>query len=329
MSTNLVKKFCVLGAGSWGTTLAYLLAQNGHEVMLWTRQEIQAQAINTTRENKAYLPGLNLPTSIKASANLSESVKAGNLIWALPTKAIRVIMEQLPEVSTILSCSKGLESGSFETVTEILAEYQPRATLGALSGPNLAKEIAAGKPAAATVASNDESFAREAQQWFNQPAFRVYSSNDLKGVELAGAFKNVIALAAGMSDGLALGDNAKATLLTRGLAELIRLGQQLSGKSETLYGLAGLGDMIATCSSPQSRNHTAGDLFAQGKTLEDIEALGLTAEGIPTVKAVYLFAQEHKLELPISTEIYQVIYSKKSPLEAISDLMQRKPRSEV
>ena len=247
---------------------------------------------------------------------------------AIPSKALREVLSQCPDAPAFISCSKGLEFESFMRFSQIIQEYKPNATIAALSGPNLAKEIAMGKPAAATLASDDIAFAKTAQGWLSQSRFRVYSSDDLIGLEIAGALKNVIALAAGMSDGLNLGDNAKATLMTRGLNEMVRVGMHLGGDLKTFYGLSGLGDLVATCSSQQSRNHIAGERIAKGASLADLEASQLTAEGVPTTRAVYQLAQQEGLELPICTEIYKVIYQNKSPQQALHDLMGRDMKME-
>lgn len=322
-------KLAVIGAGAWGTVLAWLLAQNGCAVKLWARRETLARTINASRRNKDYLPDLELPKNLSATSSLAKAVEGVSAaVIAVPSQGLREVLSNLPRVPALISCSKGLEVGSFKRFSQVLADYQPAADLAALSGPNLAKEIAAGLPAAATLAAPDQSFVQRAQGWFNSTTFRVYTSSDLVGVEIAGALKNVIALAAGMCDGLKLGDNAKASIITRGLAEIIRLGTHLGGDAKTFYGLAGLGDMIATCASAQSRNHTAGELFAQGVRSSEIERKHLTAEGIPTVKAVYDFALNEGLELPIATEVYRVIYANKNPHQAISDLMGRVAKAE-
>lgn len=318
----------ILGAGAWGTMLAYLLAQNHHKVSLWTRTSEQAKQINHSRQNSKYTAELKLPTNVVAHSSLDLVADSDAVICALPSKALRSVLKDLKPCKAIISATKGLEASSFKSVTDVIAEYQAEAILAALSGPNLAKEIAVGLPAAATLACKNEAFARQAQTWFTQEGFRVYTTTDLKGVEIAGAMKNIIALAAGMSDGLKLGDNAKASLVTRGLSEVIRLGEQLGGQKATFYGLAGLGDMIATCSSTSSRNHTVGSLLSQGKTLTEIQALGLTAEGVITTQAVYNYATLQKLELPISFEVYRVLFDNKKPHEALTDLMSRSAKTE-
>lgn len=317
----------VLGAGAWGTVIASLLARNGHQLTLWTRRAEQAQHINDHGENQAYVPGLSLQ-GVWATADLGDLASSQAVFVAVPSQGLREVLAACPLVPGLISCSKGLEFDGFKRFSQIIQEYQPRAHLAALSGPNLAKEIAAGKPAAATVAGQDAVFVRLVQSWLNQGRFRVYGSEDIIGLEIAGALKNVIALAAGLSDGLALGDNAKATLITRGLNEMVKVGVHLGGILKTFYGLSGLGDLVATCNSAQSRNHMAGERIALGATLAELEASHLTAEGIPTARAVYQLALQEGLELPICTEIYKVIYQDKSPQQALADLMGRDMKME-
>jgi glycerol-3-phosphate dehydrogenase (NAD(P)+) len=322
-------RLAVLGAGAWGTVLSWLLARNKHEVLLWTRREDHAETLNQTRQNPDYVPELVLPETIMATSSLKQActdIEAALMV--VPSKGFREVLEDLPDVPALLSCSKGLELSSFKRLSEVMREYKPESTIAALSGPNLALEIAGGKPAAATVASENLEFAKVAQSWLNQSIFRVYSSDDLIGVEISGALKNVIALAAGICDGLGLGDNAKATLITRGLGEIVKVGTRLGGDVKTFYGLSGLGDLVATCSSGQSRNHTAGERLAKGATLKDLRESGLTAEGIPTTKAVHDLALQERLELPICSEIYRVIYENKKPHEAIAHLMGRTLKEE-
>ena len=322
-------RLAVLGAGAWGTVLAWLLAKNQHDVSLWTRREEHARVLNQTRKNPDYVPGLTLPENITVTSSLDHACKdIEAALIVVPSKGFREVLGSLPSVPALLSCSKGLELSSFKRLSEVMREYKPDATVAALSGPNLALEIAQNKPAAATVASENLEFAKAAQGWINQSIFRVYSSNDLIGVEISGALKNVIALAAGICDGLNLGDNAKATLMTRGLGEIVKVGTQLGGDVKTFYGLSGLGDLVATCSSGQSRNHTAGERLAKGATLRDLHESGLTAEGIPTTKAVHDLALQEGLELPICSEIYHVVYENKKPIEAIAHLMGRTLKKE-
>lgn len=322
----------VIGAGAWGTVLAGLLARNRHHVRLWARRSEVADAITTTGANPDYVPGLALGPRVHATADLGVAVADCEAAFlAVPSTGLRPVLDQigaLGGVPAVVSCAKGLEHGTFERFSEIIAAALPAASVAALSGPNLASEIAAGLPAAATIASGDRALAEASQRWLQQPEFRVYRSHDIIGVEVAGAMKNVVALAAGMCDGLALGDNAKASIITRGLAEIARLGVHLGGELRTFYGLAGVGDLVATCASDRSRNHTAGVRIATGTTLERLQAERLNAEGIPTVRAVVHHARRHGLDLPISTEVYLVIYEGKSPRRALADLMSRELRRE-
>ncbi len=319
----------VIGAGAWGTMLAILLTHNGNRVGLWARREDFAKRLLEERENKRYLAGVPLPDNLEISSNLNDLMQNRIAAFiAVPSKGLRNVMAYLPKVSALICASKGLEVGTLKRFSEVLAEYQPKALLAALSGPNLAFEIARGLPAAATVASESESFAKAVQHWLHQANFRVYSSNDLIGVELGGALKNIIALAAGMCDGLKMGDNAKAAIITRGLAEMIKFARHLGAKSETLFGLAGLGDMIATCNSLNSRNHKAGEMFAKGVSLAEVEASKMTTEGLSTTEAVVSYARAKGLELPIAFEVYKVIFESKAPKQAIEHLMQRELKAE-
>jgi len=319
----------VVGAGAWGTLLAQLLAQNpALAVTLWARRpELVAQLVQT-RENTTYIPNLRLSERLAFTAELNTVGEAEAVFMAVPSRGLRGVLAQLPPVPALVSCGKGLEPGTFKRPTEVIREYQPETALGALSGPNLAGEIARGLPTSATIASLDETLARWVQGWLSQQAFRVYTGTDLVGLELGGALKNVIALAAGMCDGLGLGDNAKASLVTRGLAEMVRLGTSLGGEARTFYGLSGLGDLLATCSSAGSRNHQAGVRLARGETLADLEAARLNAEGIPTVRAVAQVATERGLELPISRAVHDVVFSGRSPEVVIGELMARDAKPE-
>lgn len=311
--------------------LAQLLCQSPAAppyVTLWARRGAHAAELAQTRENKRYVPGLQLSPQLRTTADLETVAGADAVFMAVPTLGLREVLAQLPPVRALVSCAKGLELGSFKRLSEVMAEYQPGAALAALSGPNLALEIARGLPASATVASGDEALARRVQGWLNQRAFRVYTGADLVGLELGGALKNVIAVAAGMSDGLGLGDNAKAALVTRGLAEMVRLGVRLGGEVQTFYGLSGLGDLMATCSSEGSRNHQVGVRLARGETWAALQAARLTAEGVPTVAAVVAYAQAQGLELPIAQAVYDVIFEAKAPARVIGELMARGTKAE-
>ena len=317
----------VVGAGAWGTMLAQLLAHNpALAVTLWARRtELSAQLAQT--HQTPYVPGLKLSERLSFTADLGAAADAEAVFVAVPSRGLREVLAALPPVRALVSGTKGLEVGTLKRPTEVIAEFQPGAALAALSGPNLVAELARGLPSSATVASGEPELAQKVQGWLNQQAFRVYTGTDLVGLELGGALKNVIALAAGMCDGLGLGDNAKAALVTRGLAEIVRLGVSLGGKPETFYGLSGLGDLMATCSSGGSRNHQAGERFVRGETLSDLEAAQLTAEGIPTVRAVVAYARNRGLELPIAEAVFEVV-SGKAPERAIQELMTRDAKAE-
>ncbi len=338
----------VLGAGAWGTTIAWLLGNNGHEVRLWARDAGLASTAQRERRNPHYLTDLELPSTVRVTSDLEDAVAPNGFVFAVvPVKAMAAVMGRLRQAGAaprgIVSCSKGLRAaaGAGDRVSagdgqdagltrpsELIGRQLPTSPVAALSGPNLASEIAAGQPAATTVASLDPGLARDLQRLLQQRTFRVYTSGDIVGVELAGALKNVIAIAAGICDGLALGDNAKSTIITRGLAELVRLGRRLGGQERTFYGLAGVGDIVATCVSDRSRNHTAGVLLAAGETLGGERLGALTAEGLPTVAAVHRYAVAHELDLPITAEVYRVAYERKPPERAMIDLMTREGKAE-
>ncbi len=318
----------VLGAGAWGTVLAALVAEGGASVTLWARRAEQAARVQAERENPAYLPGFPLPGGVRVTADLADAVDGAELaVVAVPSRAVRALARSLPPTAEhtlpLVLAAKGIEAERFLRLSEVVLEERPGTPVGVLSGPNLAAEVAAGKPAAATVASDDGALARRVQALLGGGPLRIYTSRDVVGVEIAGALKNVIALAAGMSDGLGLGDNSKAAIITRGLAEIVRLGTRLGGDPRTFYGLAGVGDLVATCTSDQSRNHLAGVRFARGVSLPAIEASHLTAEGIPTALAVHRKRLALEVDLPISAEVYRVVYEGKSVDEALRALMER------
>jgi len=326
------ERVAVLGAGAWGTVVAALIARNGHEVRLWSHRAELAATIAAESRNPEYAPDLPLPPNLSATSDLLQAVTGADLAFiVVPTPTVRALAERLAGTGfagALVSCSKGLEVGGLNRISQVVADPLPRAQFAVLSGPNLAGEIAAGLPAAATVASRVPALATRVQRLMQQPTFRLYTSSDVAGVEAGGALKNVIALASGISDGLGIGENARASLITRGLAELVRLGIALGGEARTFYGLAGLGDLVATCSSVRSRNHQAGVRLAAGESLEDLQASGLTAEGIPTVKAVHDSDVGRSIDLPISREVYKVLFERKDPRQGIVDLMTRAERAE-
>ncbi|MEJ2287283.1 MAG: NAD(P)-dependent glycerol-3-phosphate dehydrogenase [Deinococcales bacterium] len=322
----------VFGAGAWGTVLASLLAEAGSEVTLWARRPEHAAVLAAQRQNPDYLPDFPLPAGVRPTADLAAAADAELAVVAVPSRAVRALARALPtrahsSVPLVLA-AKGIEADRFLRLSQVVEEERPGTPVAVLSGPNLAAEIAAGKPAAATVASTDAVLAQRTQALLVDSPLRVYTSTDVVGVEIAGALKNVIALASGMCDGLGLGDNSKAAIITRGLAEIVRLGMHLGGDPRTFYGLAGLGDLVATCASAQSRNHLAGVRFAHGATLAQIEASHLTAEGIPTALAVHRKMLEMGLEMPISSEVYRVVYEGKAVEDALRALMEREAKAE-
>src|SRR5690554_3276024 len=327
----------VIGAGAWGTTLAWLLARNGHSVRLWARDARLLDEVGERRVNARYLPGLRLPANVAPVHDLDDALGGEPIAFAaVPARALRGVLRlSRRRPAAVVSCAKGVEPSSgahgepdFKRLSQVVAEELPGVPVAALSGPNLAAEIAAGLPAATTVASRDHDLARCVQDLLQQATFRVYTSPDLVGVELAGVMKNVIALAAGICDGLRLGDNAKSTIITRGLAETVRFGVRLGGTERTFYGLAGLGDIVATCASPLSRNHRAGTLLAAGEAVDGPAIASLTAEGLGTVAAVHAFAAAHDVDLPITAEVYRVAYEGKDPRQAIETLMSRERKAE-
>lgn len=325
----------VLGDTAWGTTLALLLARNGHMVSLLTRTPAAAAAINQRRENAARLPGIPLPEAIRATADgATACAEARCLVLAVPSHTLRQNLRRLgphvaPEMLIVSGC-KGLEVGTSLRMSEVIAqEWGPNRRCCVLSGPNLAGEIARGLMAGAVVAGDKRAAVAEALDLFMQPAFRVYLSRDVVGVELGGSLKNIIALGAGIGDGWAAGDNAKASFMTRGLAEMARLGAAAGADPLTFAGLAGLGDLVATCTSPLSRNRSVGERLARGQKLDQILAeLGHVAEGVNTTRAALALAERLKVELPITAQLYRVLFEGLDPRVAITELMQREPKAE-
>lgn len=323
-------RLTVIGAGAWGTTIAQLLAGGGHEVSLWVRAEAQAQQLRATRHNERRLPGVALHERLNFTSDPAESAAGSEAAFlAVPSRHLEDVLDRFPDLPAIISCVKGFGADGLERMTQLISRNQPDALTGALSGPNLAAEIARGLPAAAVVASDSTQLREKVQRWLQGPTFRAYSSDDVAGVEIGGAIKNVIALATGMTAALGLGENTKATIITRGLHELVRLGTLQGGRRETFYGLSGLGDMVATCAGPQSRNFLAGSRVARGEDLETLEREGLTAEGIGTVRRVVEYASQQGLDLPICSEVHAVIFEKKPPADAIRALMERSSKAEA
>lgn len=327
----------VFGSGSWGTALAILLGKKGYSVRLWGMPH-EAEALSRDRENSRYLPGIKLPDTVIPTSDIDQALDGIEaLVMVIPSGALRTVASMLkdkfgPDL-LLVNAGKGLESetglrGS-EVITQELGEQIGEKCV-ALSGPNLAVELANDIPTATVVASRDPDRATRAQEMFLSPGLRVYSNCDIIGVELGGALKNVLAIGAGISDGLGYGDNTKATVVTRGLVEMTRLGIHLGASASTFTGLSGFGDLMATCASPLSRNLRLGRMLGQGKDInESLRALGQVAEGMPTCKAAYLLSRKHDIYMPITEQIYAVLFEGKSPRQAVTDLMTRDRKDEM
>jgi glycerol-3-phosphate dehydrogenase (NAD(P)+) len=324
----------VLGAGSWGTALAIQIGRAGGVVRLWVRDPALAATIATTRENPRYLPGFSLPAGVLVTADHAAALRGADLvILAVPSHFVRGTLEPmaagLARGAAMLSATKGLEPGTALRMSELLSQVLPAHAAAALSGPSFAREVALGKPTAIVVASADAGVARRLQARLTAPAFRVYTNRDLVGVEIGGALKNVMAIATGLSDGLGLGENARAALITRGLAEIGRLALALGGQAATLAGLAGLGDLVLTCTGSQSRNHRLGLAVAQGQTLAQAEAsTPMVAEGVRTVASARALAGRAGVSMPICDEVSAVLFEGKPVRDALASLLAREPRPE-
>jgi glycerol-3-phosphate dehydrogenase (NAD(P)+) len=327
--------FVILGDGAWGTAIALLLAQNSaHRVTLWSAREENGRLLRQHRENTRLLPGVPIPPSIELTTDVEKAVTGTDLwIAAIPTVYLRSTLDtvrgRLRPGPPVVSLAKGIEKGTFLRPTEILQEVLGVEQVAVLSGPSHAEEMSRGLPTSVVAASNDLQLARWIQQRFSTERFRVYTNLDLVGVELGGALKNVIGIAAGISDGLGFGDNAKSALLTRGLVEMTRFSVALGAEPQTLYGLAGLGDLITTCVSRHGRNRHVGERLARGERLADIlRDMAMVAEGVYTAQSVHDRAARMGIDMPITTEVYRVLYENKDPRSAVSDLMLRSPKGE-
>jgi glycerol-3-phosphate dehydrogenase (NAD(P)+) len=327
-------RVCVLGAGSWGTTVASLAARNTATV-LWARNGETAREINSARSNARYLPGARLPRALRATDSIEEAVRDADVIAVgVPSHGQRAVLEEVrkhirPWVP-LVSLSKGLEQGSHLRMTEVIREVLPKHRAGALSGPNLAREIMSGLAAASVIAIDDDMIARSLQDVFHSGLFRVYTNRDVAGVEYGGALKNVIAIAVGMGDGLGVGDNTRSAVITRGLAEMTRLGVALGGKAETFAGLAGMGDLVATCISPQSRNRHVGEQLGRGRKIEDvIGEMHMVAEGVKTTRVVLELAEKVGVPMPVAREVHGVLYEGETAVEAYRGLVRNKPGDEA
>jgi glycerol-3-phosphate dehydrogenase (NAD(P)+) len=331
----VTEPIAVLGAGSWGTTLAWLLAGKGVAVRLWCREPALAESMRVSRENRRYLPGVPLPELVLPEPDLTAASGAALLIVTVPSHAVASVLETVAQAGAtapVLCAAKGLEQPSGRRMSQVIqdaAQGRWRDCFALLSGPNLAGEIARRLPSTSVVASADADLARRWQALLATEFLRIYTNDDVTGVELGGALKNVIAIGAGISDGLGYGDNSKAALITRGLAEMVRLAIACGARPETLYGIAGLGDLVATCGSPLSRNHTLGVRLGRGESLPEILAtMGHVAEGMPTTEAAHRLSLTASIEMPITAEMYSVLYQQKPPAEAVAALMARPHRAE-
>jgi len=328
-------KIAVIGAGQWGTTLAALLSENGHAVTLWAREPELVAAIMERHENTLFMPGIALPDALQSTSDLTAATAGAELlVMAVPSRWMRPVSRELAQHLDhgipLVTVTKGLEIETGKRMSEVACEEIPvLPAVAALSGPNLAPEIARGLPAATVIASRDAALATRAQELFMAPRFRPYTGGDIIGVEICGAVKNVIAIAGGICEGLGFGDNAKATLMTRAVAEIGRLVQAMGGRMETVAGLSGMGDLIATCASPISRNHRVG--LAVGRGEDYRQALGdsgQVAEGVPTSEAVRRLSQQLQVEMPICEQVYAMLFEGRSAEEATRVLMTRERRSE-
>ena len=330
-------KVAVVGAGSWGTTVAALLSRQA-DVTLWARNRELAIWMSARHENPDYLPGIVLPDVVRATSDLAEACTDTDvLVMAVPSHGFRAVLTEaapfVPADVPVLSLAKGVEQSTgarmTQIVTEVLTQHAPE-RVGVLTGPNLAREVAEGQPTASVVAVRDEATASQLQTLFMTPTFRVYTNSDVVGCEIAGALKNVIALAVGAAAGLGFGDNARAALITRGLAELARLGVALGGNPMTFAGLAGMGDLVATCTSEKSRNRTVGFELGCGRTLDEIvAAMNMVAEGVKTTAAVLELAAEHGVEMPIATMVGAVLYEGMRAADMVPALMLREAKPEL
>jgi glycerol-3-phosphate dehydrogenase (NAD(P)+) len=324
----------VIGAGSWGTAVAALAARNSPTV-LWARRPDVADVITGTHVNRDYLPDYQLPKKLLATSSLEEALDGAEVVvMGVPSHGFRQILDEarpfLGRGAPIVSLTKGVEQDTLKRMTEVIADVVPDHPRGVLTGPNLAKEVMAGWPAATVVAFEEEDVARELQRLFSTDAFRVYTNPDVVGCEVGGALKNVIAIAAGIADGMGFGDNTRAALITRGLHELTRLGVALGGEPLTFAGLAGMGDLVATCISRQSRNRHVGEALGRGQTIDEIvAAMNMVAEGVKSSKAVLDLSVRVGVEMPIAEQVVDVLYHGKQASEIVPALMQREAKPEL
>lgn len=330
-------KISVIGSGGWGIALTILLHKNGHDLTIWSFDKKEAEELKKTRQNKTKLPNILLPEDIKVTDDLREAVDNKDiLILAVPSKAIRSVSKSLKNIikdnQIIVNVAKGLEEDTLETMTDIIEEElkDKNPKVAVLSGPSHAEEVGRGIPTTCVVSAHNKELTLYLQNVFMNPSFRVYTSPDMLGVEIGGALKNVIALAAGIADGLNYGDNTKAALITRGIKEISSLGVAMGGEQSTFYGLTGLGDLIVTCASMHSRNRRAGILLGQGKTLnEAIKEVNMVVEGVYSAKSALMAAKKYNVEIPIIEQVNAVLFQNKNAAEAVNELMIRDKKLEI
>lgn len=328
-----MNNIAVIGAGSWGTTLACLLTDNGHDVNLWMYEKDLANQMQSSRVNDVFLPGYKVPDDLNISNDLEGVLKnAKYILSVVPSQHTRAVFKDVVNViredAVIISASKGIETGTLLTLSGVFNEITGK-KVAAISGPSFAKEVIDKKPTAVTIASEDREIGASLQQLFSSDAFRVYTNTDVMGTELGGALKNVMAIASGISDGLGLGASSRAALITRGLAEMTRLGVVMGAKEKTFGGLSGLGDLVLTCTGTLSRNYTVGNRLGKGEKLKDIvSSMKMVAEGVATSGSAYELAQKHGVEMPIVHQIHKVINEDKNPVDAVRELMTRSLKSE-
>ncbi len=328
------KRITLLGGGSWGTALAKLLSENGHQVTVWLRDEDQCRELTTERENKKYLPGVIIPDNIVFTSHINESLKdAEYILIVTPTQKIRSVLRQIISVykknKIIINASKGIEIGTMSLVSDIVREETEDCIFADLTGPSIAKEVVAKMPTAITIACEDKKAASDIQDMFMSSYFRVYTNDDVVGAELGGALKNIIALGAGISDGIGYGDNAKAALMNRGIVEIARLGIAMGADVETFFGLSGIGDLMVTCMSKFSRNWNAGYLIGQGYSKDDAaKKVGMVVEGISTTYAAYELSKKLNVEMPIVNAMYDLLENNADVKETVNKLMLRDKKEE-
>ena len=324
----------VIGDGGWGTTLAVLLSNKGYPVTLWGAFNNYTRAMDRSRLNPKFLPSIKIPREIKITSNIETAVtEKGIIVLAVPSQYSRLVLKKIKgkflKETIFLSVTKGIEIGSSNRISEIMRKELGDIKFAVLSGPTIAQEVALGVPTTAVVASLNKKISKNIQKIFSTQSFRVYTNSDVIGVELGGSLKNVIAIACGVSDGLGFGTNTKAAILTRGLAEISRLGKAMGAKIETFSGISGLGDLVTTCISKQSRNRMVGELIGKGKKLKEIcRHMQMVAEGVPTAKSAYALSLKYNVDMPIIKEVYHLLYMHKSPRQAVKDLMTRKSKEE-